>query len=31
MIEDQATDSQNFAEPGSVILFLAGEEVVIPA
>jgi uncharacterized protein (TIGR02118 family) len=31
MIEDQATDSQNFAEPGSVILFLAGEEVIIPA
>ena len=31
MIEDQATDSQNFAEPGSVILFLAREEVVLPA
>jgi len=31
MIEDQATDAQNFAEPGSVILFLAEEEIVIPA
>jgi len=31
MIEEQATDAQNFAEPGSVILFLAEEEIVIAA
>jgi uncharacterized protein (TIGR02118 family) len=31
MTEDQASDAQNFAEPGSVVLFLAAEEVVIPA
>jgi uncharacterized protein (TIGR02118 family) len=30
MVEDQASDAQKFAQPGSVILFLAGEEVVIP-
>ena len=29
MIEEQAVDSRNFAEPGSVILFLATEEVVL--
>ena len=29
MIEEQAGDAQNFAEPGSVILFLAREELVI--
>lgn len=31
MIEVQAADAENFAEPGSVLLFLASEEVVIPA
>jgi uncharacterized protein (TIGR02118 family) len=31
MREDQATDAANFAEPGSVLLFLAEEEHVIPA
>lgn len=31
MTEDQANDSQNFVEPGSVLLFLAEEEVLIPA
>jgi uncharacterized protein (TIGR02118 family) len=31
MVEDQASDAQNFAEPGSVVLFLAEEEVVIAA
>jgi uncharacterized protein (TIGR02118 family) len=31
MIEDQSTDAQNFAEPGTVVLFLAREEVVIAA
>ena len=31
MTEDQANDAQNFAEPGSVILFLAREECVLPA
>ena len=31
MTEDQASDAQNFAEPGSVVLFLAAEEVVVPA
>jgi len=31
MIEDQATDSRNFAEPGSVLLFLAREEIVVAA
>ena len=30
MVEDQASDAQKFAQPGSVILFLASEEVVIP-
>ncbi len=30
MREDQATDAKNFAEPGSVVLFLAAEEVVLP-
>jgi uncharacterized protein (TIGR02118 family) len=30
MVEDQAADAQKFAQPGSVILFLAREEVVIP-
>jgi hypothetical protein len=29
-VEDQAADAQKFAQPGSVILFLAREEVVIP-
>jgi uncharacterized protein (TIGR02118 family) len=28
MTEDQATDAQNFVEPGSVVLFLAAEEIV---
>ena len=31
MREDQSNDASNFAEPGSVVLFLAREEVVIPA
>jgi uncharacterized protein (TIGR02118 family) len=31
MREDQAGDAANFAEPGSVLLFLAEEERVIPA
>lgn len=31
MREDQAGDAANFAEPGSVLLFLAAEEPVIPA
>ena len=31
MIEVQAVDSRNFAEPGSVVLFLATEEVVLAA
>jgi hypothetical protein len=31
MTEDQASDAQNFAEPGSVVLFLAKEECVLPA
>ncbi len=31
MTEDQSGDAQNFAEPGSVVLFLAAEEAVIPA
>jgi uncharacterized protein (TIGR02118 family) len=31
MREDQAGDAANFAEPGSVLLFLAEEEHVIPA
>ncbi len=30
MVEDQSTDAKNFAEPGSVILFLAREEAVLP-
>ena len=28
MTEDQATDAKNFVEPGSVLLFLAVEEVI---
>ena len=31
MTEDQGNDAQNFVQPGSVLLFLAEEEVVIPA
>jgi len=31
MVEDQSSDAQNFAEPGSVVLFLAQEEVVVAA
>lgn len=31
MVEVQAADARNFAEPDSVVLFLAGEEVVIAA
>ena len=31
MREDQSNDAQNFAEPGSVVLFLAQEEVVFAA
>ena len=31
MREEQAADAENFAEPGSVILFLASEEVVLAA
>ncbi|MEZ5599032.1 MAG: EthD domain-containing protein [Pseudomonadales bacterium] len=29
MREDQSNDARNFAEPGSVLLFLAVEEIVI--
>ena len=29
MTEDQSTDAKDFAEPGTVLLFLATEEVVI--
>ncbi len=31
MTEDQANDSLNFVDQGSVLLFLAAEEIVIPA
>ena len=31
MTEDQSSDAQNFAEPGSVVLFLAEEEEVVRA
>jgi len=31
MTRDQSKDAENFVEPGSVVLFLAGEEVVIAA
>jgi uncharacterized protein (TIGR02118 family) len=31
MTQDQSADAQNFAEPGSVVLFLAEEEQVTPA
>ena len=31
MTQDQSADAQNFAEPGSVVLFLAEEEIIVPA
>ncbi len=31
MVEDQSSDAQRFAEPGSVLLFLAEEEVAVAA